>query len=129
MCAIGAVRVPSVAHPQGVEGLLLTGFAHHADVGDLQVTVLGLVVLHADVFRCAFRVFLHVVHFGMRNHTFGFNRVTEMTRQIDCVVVVHFPGTAVAGGQQELVGTRALSNASGDASHLALCFGMGVGVL
>src|ERR1700676_2389093 len=114
------LRVPSIAHTQCVEALLLTGIADPADVGDLQVTVLGVVVLHADVFRYTFRVFLHVVHFGMRNHTFGSNGVTGMTRKIDCVAAVHFPGAAVAGGQQEFVGTRALGKASGDASHLAL---------
>jgi hypothetical protein len=116
----GRATGPSFAHPQCVEALLLTGFTDHVDVGDLQVTVLGAVVLHAGVCRCAFRVFLHVVHFGIRNHTFDLNGVTEMSRQIDCVVVVHFPRAAIAGGQPELVGTGALGKASGDASHLAL---------
>ena len=85
------LHVRSVAHPQCAEALLLTGFADHVDVGNLQVTVLGSVFLHAGVCRCAFRVFLHVVHFGIGNHTFDLNGVTKMTRQIDCVVVVHFP--------------------------------------
>jgi len=106
--------------PQCVEALLSTGFTDHVDVGDLQVTVLGAVFLHAGVCRCAFRIFLHVVHFGIRNHAFDLNCVTEMTRQIDCVVVVQFPRAAIAGGQPELVGTGALGQASSDASHLAL---------
>src|ERR1035438_2123664 len=103
---------------------LLAGIADHTDVGDLQMSVLRVVLLHAAVVRCIFCIFLHVVHFGIGNHAFGFNGVAYVLREIDCIVGAHFPSAPVIGGQKELAGTIALAQASSDASHFALGFGV-----
>jgi hypothetical protein len=49
-----------------------------------------------------------------------------VTGEIDGIVAMHFPGTAVGAGQQVFVRTIALAEASSDASDVALGFSVGI---
>ncbi|MEY2413902.1 MAG: hypothetical protein QOD84_2508, partial [Acidobacteriaceae bacterium] len=49
--------------------LSLTGFADHLNVGDLQMTVFVIALLHAAVFRGIFGILFNIVLFGIRDYS------------------------------------------------------------
>src|SRR5437763_13332311 len=82
---------------------LLTGVADYLYFRDRQMSVLSITLFHAAVLRCFFRVFLHVVHFCIRDNSGCSHRMTHMLGESHSAAP-HLPGASVISSEQELFG-------------------------
>ena len=93
----------TTAEVVGPDQLFTAAGTNHLYIGWVQVTVFGFVLLHARIGSRILRVFLQVVHLGMRYGSLDPYLVTDMGTQVDSVVAVHLPCATVLGSQQEFI--------------------------
>jgi hypothetical protein len=75
--------------------LLFAAFADHLHICDCHVIMLSGILIHAVLFRLGLRIFLHTVHFGIRNRARNRNRMADMSAQL-VAVALELPSAAFA---------------------------------
>lgn len=84
----------------GAPILLATRLAHHLEARYLQMAVLVVSLLDAGVGCRCLGVFLHIVRFGICDHTFQSYSVTHMLTKTNSSIAVNFPCAAISAGEQ-----------------------------
>jgi hypothetical protein len=74
--------------------LLFAAFADHLHICDCHVTMLSGILIHAVLFCLGLRIFLHTVHFGIRNRARNRNRMADMSAQL-VAVALELPSAAL----------------------------------
>lgn len=69
------------------------------------------ILIHAVLFRLGLRVFLHTVHFGIRDRAGNRNRMADMSTQL-VAVALELPSAALRRGKSVLVGVVAFLQAA-----------------
>jgi hypothetical protein len=77
---------------------LLTRIADHLYFCDLHMSVFRIILLHATVLRCIFRVFLQIVHFRIGDNPGRGDRMTHMVSESHSTAS-YFPRAAIVSSE------------------------------